>query len=383
MQEENTKEITGICKIVTEKLQGWSKLSIEDITFEKMGFGLSRATYKLTVRVDSIIKLTDDCPSVVIFKVLKQKNPNALIDIDDENSLFSQTSALGIGPKVFSFQHDNRIEECLDAQIIQCEEINQPDYRRKLAIKLGLFHTLDLKIDKSSFLEQCLNDKHFISNFEEHCKMKDAYTEDQNKIIEQIEKLTKKDNMDFIAQAISPKKYKYVLSHNDIWMGNILVSAKTREVFLIDYERVAYNFSGYDIAKLLLEPLYKRIFLNSPEYVFVEKNLPSEDDIKDFLKFYVFGKTDKLTLEEKKNILGNVFCETTDFEKKIFESEKQKEEFLKSLLEETYIGMMVCGYFMSILGLYVGNTKQYGLDFLQFGLDGFYIYEKFKKQIFK
>ena len=54
---------------------------------------------------------------------------------------------------------------------------------------------------------------------------------------------------------------------------------------------------------------------------------------------------------------------------------------LDSLYKQTLIGMLVSSYYCTILGLYVGNSKEFNLDFMAFAKDNFYNYKKFKALI--
>lgn len=383
--QQSFKEVKNIEEKIVKILENipfWSSLSSKDLIFEHMGYGLSRRTYKLSLKPEALSKISSSTLNTLIYRELAN-NPNALISIDNENILFNKASKLKIGPQLIYFTHEFRIEEYLNSRIIFCEEINEISIRRKLALKLALFHSIDLEIDKTSFLEQIWNNKYFMKKIKENSEERKNLSENQWKIVQEIRKLIEEDYINSIRKIINSKEYPLILSHNDIWMGNILINQNKNDVFLIDYERAAYNFAGYDIAKLLLEPMYKRIHPDKPEYIFIEENSPKDDEIFDFVRFYQIGRSQKLSLDEKFKVLSNVLSDVQEFEEKIYKDADEKKKVLANLFEETLFGMMICGYFTSILGAYVGDTKEYGMDFIQFAMDGYSIYKKYEEYLKK
>ena len=53
----------------------------------------------------------------------------------------------------------------------------------------------------------------------------------------------------------------------------------------------------------------------------------------------------------------------------------------EQLIKDTYLGMMIAGYFMAFLGLLIGPTDRYQMDFVKFGIDGHNIYLKYKQML--
>jgi len=239
-------------------------------------------------------------------------------------------------------------------------------------------HKLKLeKLPKTCYITSLLESPDFIKAVKDNCNLSNIYTEDEAKFIEAFKSLSIHDESEFVKSTTS--SFDLVPSHNDIWSGNILVAKDLSDVLFVDYEIMAYNFQGYDIGKLILETMYKRPD-SEPSYEFVEENFPSEDDITDFIRYYQVSYKGNLTKEEETKIIQDDEA-LQDYENKLFALKSDYNDAIAKLQKQVIIGLMVSGYYCALLGMMVGKNPAYQIDFIQFAMDGYNVYIKFKKQL--
>ena len=355
-------------KIVKKVLVTWENINDESILIEKLTYGHSREVYKVTSLEKSIT------PSSVILRKFKEKMD------EKENYVFQEMAKAGLGPAFYGIHENIRIEEYLVSRVLKSAEINETLIRRKLAIQLGGIHQLKLdKIEKSkSFFEKRLLDENFMGAFRKQLE-NPGYRPEEKKIVDEIKELASQGEIDFAIKTI--QQYSLGISHNDVWVGNILIQDKTDNVFYIDYEMFDYNFEGYDIGKTLLETVFIRPKEGSPYHEIKMDNYPKEEEFIDFIKYYLVSKElDSISMEEKTKIA----CDESIFkhyENLIFADSEQYQLKVKSLLKETKVGILISTYYCTALGIILGREFPSDMDFVQFAIDNFYYYKLMKNQL--
>lgn len=274
---EPTQDHKEHINFIKESIPSWKPLSDPDISFESQS-GISNNVFKVTAKGDV-------SPKAVIFREFG--DTSAVIDKDKESHIFELLSESGIGPHLYGKNEAFRIEECFDGEPIKREQINEPFWRRKLAFALAKYHSLnapDLK--KNNAILERLKDSEFWKNFEEKCSNSEWTEPDQIKKLDEIKKLACAEEKEFV-KSIIPKR-NLVFSHNDPLNGNILVATDTKVVF-IDYEYSGYNNRGFDIAGLFTEMTISYDEPSSPYFKTETKLFPTEEDVKDFLRYYLYA----------------------------------------------------------------------------------------------
>eukprot|EP01114_Cavostelium_apophysatum_P003753 TRINITY_DN13882_c0_g1_i1.p1 TRINITY_DN13882_c0_g1~~TRINITY_DN13882_c0_g1_i1.p1 ORF type:complete len:396 (-),score=80.70 TRINITY_DN13882_c0_g1_i1:14-1138(-) len=347
----------------------WSAISKEEVQFHRFAFGHSRATYKVTTSA----KVQPQTLVLRKFVSVGEITPSR----SKESYFFGLLGEKGIGPKCLASDPNFRIEENIESRVIKCHEINVPHLRRQLAKRLARIHKLEF--DKSvlpspakGFITRIIDDRLHPTNFLALCAknsdLKDVYTADEAAGIAAMQDVLTDEELEFIKKSIGT--FDLVLSHNDIWSGNILLLADGSDVVFVDYEMMDYNFPGYDIGKLLLEPLYER-HPSNPSYVLKGfEHFPSEEDVRDFVRHYLFHFHSESDAAE--------FSDSA-FES-LFGSKEGAEKELQDLVDAAMLGVMVSGFYSLVLGMAIGKNPNYELDFIQFAMDGHKVYVEFKKR---
>jgi thiamine kinase-like enzyme len=342
-----------------EELENKAKklLSTDNIQIERMKGGLSRELYKLTL----------DNNKSYLLRILKDSN---YANYEREQFFFKKLSDLNFGPKFITGENEVRIEEYFNcSENIKANEI--VNYHRQLAYTFGTLHSLQLiNNEEPSFIENKLTNEWMVTTFHEKCK--EVYKDEKDKKF--IFDLNKtefiKTEIEFVLNLI--KDEDKALSHNDVWVGNILVLKNEKQVKLIDYEIMGMNFRSYDLGKLILESIFERK-INGIFYDLVENNFPTKEQIVNFILDYLFayhnqGKPDELTFEEVKLKLLNVFND----DKKLLEE-------VNRIYKGIFKGIISACLYLIIIGVALGRDFSKDLDLFEFAMDHYYLYLKYKK----
>jgi len=268
-----------------------------------------------------------------------------------------------------------RIEEYIESRGLEFSEISQKKLYRKLACKIAQFHSLDIEnIDKTPFIDKMEARIEKWKRLEDQCS-EEIFSVEELVFIKEVQCLSDKEEIEFLKSLVPTKNL--VLSHNDIHTQNVLLT-RDNDPILIDYEEGCYNFRGFDIGNMFCEGMLHLSYEKLPAYQFDEKLYPSEEELKDFLRYYVmFSKLKNITSEEMLVILDNEEV-LREYEMKMFE-EGEREGLIGELLEEIKIGSLVSCYYWTIWA--VSKEKGSQFDFLQIGKDRFQCYQKWKQSI--
>eukprot|EP00027_Filamoeba_sp_ATCC50430_P002613 CAMPEP_0168562228 /NCGR_PEP_ID=MMETSP0413-20121227/12012_1 /TAXON_ID=136452 /ORGANISM="Filamoeba nolandi, Strain NC-AS-23-1" /LENGTH=354 /DNA_ID=CAMNT_0008593643 /DNA_START=62 /DNA_END=1123 /DNA_ORIENTATION=+ len=332
---------------IRKNVPSWKDVTSDQITMEKFPFGHSRATFKITASVPNLD------PNPILLR--KFQAPDA-----HEGELFQKLGDIGWGPKCYHRENNLRIEQYFPSTVITCREINQPAMRRTLSIKLAQLHKLEglISSEKKGFLNKVMDGGITMQLCKKNLAL-DVYDEDELQYVKEMKEAISEPELNFLKDVIA--QYPLHFSHNDIWSGNILLLENKEDVVLVDFEMMDYNFPGYDLGKLILETLYER-HPDNPSYKFLGfENLPTEEEMKDFVKFYLVGKYGIQTQPGKtsEQLLRTHFAAVQKF------------------YDQVKVGIMLSGWYSMAIGMRLGKNAGFQMDFFQFAKDGLAVYKEF------
>lgn len=316
---------------------------------------MSRSTFRVTNKNQEVT------PNPIILRKFLREAVSPT-----EAPLFEMMGEMGLGPKCYFQDLKFRIEEYLPSRLLTAPEVNMKEFRRKLAIKLGGIHSLQpaLAMDnKKGYIINILDTPKYMKACRDNCLVSDIYTEEEKKAVDDMKYLFEEPIVEYVRNKIS--KLPIVFSHNDIWVGNILVLEKTNDVVILDYEVMDWNFPGYDIGKLILEKHYVR-HPTLPTYELLPlEEFPSDEDIIDFIKYYLVGRNGGREVVE-----GDILSK--------YYSKEEADKEIQNLLQQTKLGVVISGWYCAHLGMRLGKFFAPPFDFIKFAKDGNTVFRHFK-----
>lgn len=288
----------------------------------------------------------------------------------NETKMFLMMGDAGLGAKCYGYSPKYRLEQYFPSRVMKAPEINEKGFRRHLAIKLAGIHNLQPSFveNKKGYIINILDNPEFMKTCRANCLDLDILNEEEKVAVNEMKYLFEDPETDFVRKMIS--EIPVVFSHNDIWVGNLLVLDNSDDIVYLDYEVMDYNFPGYDIGKLLLEVLYVR-HPTLPTYELRPfSDLPSEEDTLDFLKYYLAGRNGA-----KEVLEGDILAP-------YYKTKEEADKALAEMLQQTRLGIMIAGWYCAHLGMRLGKRFSSVLNFIKFAEDGHTVYKHFKKLYF-
>ena len=362
-------------KFLTQGIETWKDIPSTSFSFQILT-GISNAVYKVTT--DAKV-----APHTVILR--KFGNTEEVIDKEKESIFFNAMSESGRGPKCYAESSKYRIEEYFDAVPIQTTQINEPYWRRKLAVTFAKHHALEVSgIEKNHIILERLDEAKFYESFNTKCVTKDGFSEEQLKKLNELKTLGSREEREFV-KSITPSE-NLVFSHNDTLNGNILVTKGDQRLILIDYEYSGYNNRAYDAANLFVESMMTYNKICPPFFTIDEQIFPKLEDVKDFARYYIYAslynndpevndlESDDIRLSDDAWLLEKIEKELND---KDFDKE------LRVFLDEFQKCCLLSQYYWTTWGvlMYKLKSDSESFDYLSFAYEKFKYYLKWKEQI--
>jgi thiamine kinase-like enzyme len=312
--------------------------------------GLSREIYKLNISNDEAY-------------LLRLLSENKYSNYEQEKFYFKLLSDHGIGPKLIYSGKGFRIEQFFDSTLIKASQL--VNYHRQLAYCLGSIHNIQHNTNDEDFLGKLFNNEHIMNTYARKCK---ELAENEKEFLQILNDTDFINEKEFILSIT--KDEEKVLSHNDIWVNNILITNEDK-IKIIDYELMGTNFRAYDLGKLILESIFER-HTTGVMYKLELCNFPSEREIVDFIYDYL------CTTEMRLNPLDYPLAEV----KKMLLTRDGAENRVNEIYRGIFKGILVACFYLTILGVVLGKEFREEMDFFQFGVDHYYLYRKYKEIYF-
>uniref|UniRef100_A0A1I7V395 APH domain-containing protein n=1 Tax=Caenorhabditis tropicalis TaxID=1561998 RepID=A0A1I7V395_9PELO len=231
---------------------------------------------------------------------------------------FSIFSERGLGPKLFGFFEEGRMEEFLPSRTLNPNDVLKPEWvvgkidlclsvDFRISYEIGKsfprYHSIEIPTSKThqcfKRMRESLREYQFVHLYEnsfENLYFRElgggdyqlfstnvSYSDHPDiisvdRLIEEIDQIEK--------WAIELFEDTVVFCHNDLACTNILQLNSTNEIMFIDWEYATYNFRGYDLAMHLSETAVLRI--TSPSGIQINEQLTDDhSNLRLFSEAYV------------------------------------------------------------------------------------------------
>ncbi|CAA84303.2 Putative choline kinase B3 [Caenorhabditis elegans] len=279
----------------------WKNVNRSEVTVTRILGGQSNHMFHVT-----------SSTSATSFVLRIHREGQSQFDTDIVN--FAIFSERGLGPKLYGFFEEGRMEEFLPSVTLKLNDVLNTEISRKIGAAFPKYHAINVPVSKSrrcfQIMRESLHDYQALGGgdfaifptvvtYSEHPKsisIKDLLTE-----IDLLEKWS----IDLFENTL-------VFCHNDLTSSNILQLNSTGELVFIDWENASYNWRGYDLAMHLSEAavirntcppgivINEELTDNPPNLqAFCEAYVDSENKIKGLLSSNISSQVNSLIQECK------------------------------------------------------------------------------------
>jgi len=352
---------------IKSHVESWKDVSASNMKVERLS-GLSNEIWKVTA--------TEDIePKTVIYR--KFGEAGAICDRERENYIIQGLAKKKLSPPFYGGTKEYRIEKFEKSEALSPEDVKDKLTRRRIARMIADLHSLDFsKLDKTPSFMKIFTQNAFIQDFQEKANRKDVYSPVEQKLLKEIKKLINEEEISFLKDLAPKKEESLAFSHNDLHSQNILVLAKDQTLTLIDFEYSDYNYRAYDIANFFNETMFEYDTAEHPHYNVDESKYPSDRDLKDFIKYYLFfGKytDDEIDLKSALN--------DDSYRDNHLKQHKNIDEFnqeVEQLYEEVRVCELFSHYFWCLWAVVKSHDVDVEFDYIHYAYKRFEIYQKLK-----
>lgn len=362
-------------RFIKAHLPAWKEVSDADISFTRLN-SLSNIVYKVTAK-------TDIAPKDIILRVLGKND--AGIDREKEAKVFEVMAELGLGPKLYAKNNTYRCEEYLDANLIKNHQINEPYWRRKLAIALAKQHSVKVPgIKQMNVMLERIKETDLILVLNCKCEL-EGFTEEQIKKLTELKAIGTPEEQERVRDIV-PKE-NLILSHNDVHSGNILVTKKEKRIYFIDYEFYDYNNRAYDAACLFVKSMVNFDVSKPPFFEITPSFFPKYEDVKDFATYYLYAS--RLTISEIDKLENDdLRLNDNKWLTEEIKSQLNEQSFAKELdvyMDEFQRCCLLCHYDAILWGVLMCEPKKamFSFDYLSYAYERSKYYLNWRERLQK
>ena len=266
-------------RFIKENIQTWSSLQLEEMQFNKT-IGNSNKVYV----VSNSAGLT---PAKIIFRIF---GPNDVTDKPRENKIFNKLAELDIGPKMLGQEAGLRLEEYWDGfDPIPRKWLFDPNVNKKIADLLRTYHSQDMSDTLNESTLICIeHPRKWRALAQARLAENPNITNRKQELAEVMELLSDENWRLYLS--ILPSTARTVFIHGDPSELNFLYNARLDEVRFVDFEFAGFGYAACDLAYIINEAQYEYDYPEYPYWSFVPEDLPTYQQIADFITFYGGGK---------------------------------------------------------------------------------------------
>jgi len=356
-------------EIIKEHVESWKDLSPKKLHVERLA-GLSNKIFKVSVDDKNVY------PRQVIYREFGEGA--AICDRKRENYIIKSLAQKEIAPIFYGADEQHRVEKFLKADELTKSDFKEKVNRRKLAKLMAKLHNMNLeKLDKTPLFLKILQEKSLINEFKEKAAREDVYTPVEKKFLDEINKLVTKQEIEFLKK-IGPKDEKAVVfSHNDLHAGNVLKMPGSENLLLIDFEYSDYNYRGYDLANLFNETMFEYDVATHPHYAFYPENFPKDQELLEFIKYYLFFKKVK-----PGDVDDDIVFNDDKYRDAYISKNHDIDQFNKDaeeLLGETKICRVFSHYFWCLWAVIQSHNADMDFDYMHYAYKRYELYQECRK----
>jgi len=352
-------------------LESWRNLTPDQMKFERLG-GLSNRIWKVSSPGSSIF------PEAVIFRKF---NHSQIVDRVKENHILRELAKAGVGSKFYAGTDEYRIEKYYESTELNPAELNTLPTRRHLAKALSELHCVELNgLEKIPTFKKFLDERAIIKMAEDKARKTEIYTDEEKRLLEEIMALGSKEEIAFLNGILPKNAESVVFSHNDLHSANVLALIKNQRLLLIDYEYSDYNYRGYDIANVFNESQFKYGHNQHPYYMLDESRFPSDEDLEDFITYYLFFSKFHVEFAEGEAMISDKNQLVTYIQENYIEHDFNQE--IQQVMEEVRANLLFSHYYWTFWSVVMSKRADIKFDYIHYANKRMQCYREIKAKYF-
>jgi thiamine kinase-like enzyme len=273
----------------------WADSSMVDFEFdEPKGF----SSFTMGIRSKKMVQ-----PTAVLYRRLEGKE-NAILDYETEKEIFLLLGEHNIAAHCYYYDATCRIEAFYQGRTLKAEELFEPEYLRKIAKELYIFHHIKPAILPQQVFFELLHDK-WGRMAEYILKEKiDIFPPNEQHMCEALHEIYTSETLEKVKRCLPDGELTFC--HNDTYHGNIM-KLDSGEIKLLDFEFSCLNHKEYDFSNLFAETVMLHQQSDYPYFRIAEPEY-SDHELGMLINFYLDNDdfSDQETREaEFKKLLQN------------------------------------------------------------------------------
>jgi len=260
-------------------------------------------------------------------------------------------------------------------------QLNEPFNRRQIAKSIADLHKVQLpELDKTPCFLKTLEEKDLIKMVQEKVAKTD-YTPIETDVLNEILSLLDEKEISFLKGILPTSAESVVFSHNDLHAQNVLVLKKNQKLLLIDYEYSNYNYRGYDIANFFNESVFDYNSDVHPYYLSDETKFPSDDEMREFIQYYLLFFKFNLKSSEVDAILKDQDV-LNQYIQKYYNYDAFIEE-VEGIFGEVKVCLLLSHYYWILWSVLMYKANAVKFDYLNFACKRFQMYQNLKRKFYR
>lgn len=266
--------------LANRELFGWPAVTAEEVVPTYMK-ALSNMTYK--------VECSRPGCQPLLAKQFGKGYLRQLLDRNIDNQVCQHLGSKGVGPKVYFFNNEYRIEEFVQSTGFTTVDMNNQKMRNLLAFYIEKLHRNPAPcLAPESWLHRIRSgDFKLIELCRASIASKQAlFDAEEHRKVDEVLKLVESSELAWLAEKTAPFEANLVASHNDLLNGNIL-KLPDGGLMLIDFEYSTFNLRMFDLANFINESLFDYSIEQPPFFAYYPDRRDSDEKVSEMMEYYL------------------------------------------------------------------------------------------------
>ncbi len=363
--------------LANRELYGWPAVSAEQVqpTYMK---ALSNMTYKVECSLPGCRPL--------LAKQFGKGYLTELLDRDIDNQMCQYLGSKGVGPQVYFFNSEYRIEEFVESSNFSSEDMNDQKMRNLLTYYIEKLHRNPVPcLPKASLLQRIISgDIKLIELSRASIAAKQAsFDGEEKRKVDEVLRLVEPAELDWLAEKTAPFEADLVASHNDFLNGNIL-KLPGGGLLLIDFEYSSYNFRMYDVANFITESLFDYSVQESPYFAYFPDRRDSDEKVSEMMEYYLLfaSAKEELSPQEARSLVDSPAAAKQRL-LEVFGSEESVQAEVRKYVEQLHVGYLLSHFYWCVWALVMCKNPNVDFSYIDFAHQRYLDYAQLKQRFYK